>query len=765
MSSSVQSIPDPVDTPAIVLARYKEEITYYEKESQQWDERARKILRRYKDERSPREMRVARFNILYSNIQTLVPAIYGRNPKADIERRFKDKDALGRVTSDVLERCTDYFVNTEAFRSSMRGALFDRLTAGRGSIWTRYVPHFRDAQEQGSSEEAELGAEISNDIDELAQSENSDEPLEEVYSEEANTDYVHWADLGHNWARIWDEIYLMWRKVYLTRKELVARFGEEIAALCPLDYYPKGLNDQKKDTALKKAVIYECWDKTERMVRWLHKDVVQWLDEKEDPLKLPDFFPCPKPLYAVLANDTMIPVPDYSEYQDQANELDEITSRIASITKSLKVAGVYDASAAGVDRLLAEGVENKLIPVNQWALFAEKGGLKGVIDFLPLETISSALLTLYECRDKVKADLYEITGIADIIRGAGDPDETATGVNQKGKFATLRLSDAQDDMARFSRDAVKNVAVVIAAHFSMDTIKRISGVKLLTAQEKQMLQMQIQMQQHMAAQPMPAKAPQQPVQPQGGQPTPMQPAQPPAPPKPPPIDDETQDMLDNPTWEEVEQLLRDAPELSFKIDIEADSTIKMDEEEEKASRVEFLKAAGEFLSAMQTAPPIAQPLLANMLMFGVRGFRVSREIEAQFEIFCAKLEKQASQAPSAPPNPEMMKVQADIQAQQARAQADKEDAQNDMQMKVAQMQQEAQLKEKEAQMQAQNQARNDERDAQREDLRAQREHQYKMAEIQQNTALRIKEMEINADIEMKKHAAAMQMQAQQPRIG
>lgn len=710
--ANVQTLPEPDDTDADLLARYKEEIKYYEKEAQAWEERARKILRRYKDERSPREARVPRFNILYSNIQTLLPAIYGKNPKADIERRFKDKDPLGRVTSDVLERCTDYFCDTEAFRSSLRAALFDRLTAGRGTTWTRYVPHFRDAELQGEETDGQLDDDM----------EAEDDVLEEVYYEEANTDYVPWPDLGHNWARIWDEIYIGWRKVYLTRKEMEERFGEEIAALVPLDYAPKGLNDQKKETTQKKAVIYECWDKQDKMVRWLHKDVSQWLDEKEDPLKLPDFFPFPKPLYSILANDSMIPVPDYIEYQDQANELDEITSRIGAITKALKVAGVYDASASGVERLLAEGVENKMIPVEQWAVHSEKGGLKGVMDFLPIETIAKTMMDLYDAREKVKQDLYEITGIADILRGQSDPNETATAVNTKGRFATLRLGDSQDEMARFARDAVKNVAVVIANHFSMDTIKKISGVKLLTAAEKMQIQMQMQQQAQMAQQQ--AMMQQPPAQP--GQP----PAPPPQVPKPPPIDDDLQELLDNPTWEEVEQLLRDEPGLCFKIDIETNSTIKMDEEAEKASRVEFLKAAGQFMASMQTAPPVAQPLLAHMLMFGVRGFSVSREIESQFEIFAAKLEKQAASAPANPPSPEMLKVQAQQQQNQA----------------------ELAMKQKEIEMTTQQQAANDQRDAQREDQRMQLDHQYKIQEMQQDYALKMKEMEMNADLDMKKHA-------------
>ena len=718
------------------IKRYKEEIAYYEKESGPWSERVRKILRRYKDERSPREQKIPRFNILYSNISTLLPAVYGRNPKPDIERRFKDDDPLGRVSSEVLERCCDFFVQTEAFRSSMRNALFDRLMGGRGIVWTRYVPHFSPMDE-----EEDEGEEITNDIAELSASE--DEPNEEVSFEEAITDYVHWDDFGHNWGRTYDELYLMWRKVYLTKKELKARFKNltpEQLGQIPLDYHPKGLNDQKKDTALKKTVIYEIWDDTEKRVCWLHKDagINFFLDDKDDPLQLPDFFPAPKPLYGVLANDSLIPVPDYVEYQDQANELDELTSRIASITKSVKVVGVYDASAPGIERLLAEGVENKLIPVSQWAIFAEKGGIAGAISMLPVKDIMETLLGLYEAREKVKADLYEITGIADIIRGNNDPRSTATAEKIKSNFATIRLSDTQDDMARFSRDAVKNVCIIIANHFSLDTIKKISGMKLLTTQEKQQILMQQAQAKQQYAQAMQLfQAHQQMSQqmPQGAQgqpgqaPNPSPAVQPP--PAPPPIPDDLQELLDNPTWEEIDALFKDEAALSFKIDIEVDSTIKMDEQEDKAARVEFLESSAKFITAgieAGTQEPALMPLFAQMLMFGVRGFRVGKDMEGQFRVAMEKLEKAAAN-PQPKQNPEMLKAQADIQAQEARAAADKQDAENDAKMKILTMQQEAQLKSRELQQQ----------------------YELKMKEMQMEFDFKMREMQADNDVEMKKH--------------
>ena len=728
-----------LDPEAPRIKRYKEEIAYYEKEAGAWHDKVRKILRRYKDERSPREQKLPRFNMLYSNIATLMPAVYGRNPKPDIERRFKDNDPLGRVTSEVLERTCSYFIETEEFRSTMRNALFDRLIGGRGVVWARYVPHFKEIEPDETPEEENLGEEVTDDKEEL-------DPVEEVSFEEAITDYVHWDDFGHNWSRTFDELYIGWRRVFLTREELISRFGKEIGSKIPLDYFPKGLNDQKKEVAQKKAVIYEIWDDEIKRVAWLHKDCEYLLDDKEDPLKLADFFPFPKPFYGILANDSLIPVPDYVEYQDQALELDELTSRIAAITKAIKVAGVYDASAQGVERVLAEGVENKLIPVTQWAIFGEKGGLKGVMDLLPMKDIMDTLLGLYEAREKVKADLYEITGIADIVRGNADPRETATASRTKSNFATIRLSDTQDEMARFARDAVKNICVIIATHFSIDTIKRICGLKLLTNQEKQQIQMQQQQaqQQYQQAMQIFQLHQQQPQMPQGvpgGQPGSLSPQAapsvkpPPAPPPaPPPLPDSMIELLEAPTWEEVDALLKNEPALSFKIDIEIDSTIKMDEEADKAARVEFLESSAKFITAgiqAGTQEPALMPLFGQMLLFGVRGFKVGKDLEGAFNVAIEKMEKAAAN-PQPKQSPEMMKAQADIQSQQARAKADEADAQMDAKMKMMELQQDSDNKQRELQQQ----------------------YDLKMREMQMEYAFKEKEMAIKNQADIRMHEAS-----------
>ena len=724
--------------PKAAKHRYLQEISFYEEKSSSWEEKSNKIIRRYKDERSPRESRVGRFNILWSNVQTLMQALYSRLPKPDIERRFRDKDKLGRVSSQVLERAITFFVNQQ-YDNVVRQAVLDRLLPGRGTAWVRYEPKFKDIEFGGTEGIAEDGAQITDDAG-YDESEYGDESLQEVADELLCWDYVHWGDFGHNNARTWEEVYLVWRKAYMSSEELIKRFGKEKADKIPLDYVLKGVKDQTIPTAIKKATIYELWDKSECKAVWLHKDVDDLLDEMDDPLRLSGFFPCPQPLYATLANDDLLPVADYREYQDQAIELDDLTSRIMAMQKAIKAAGCYDASVPALQRILSEGVENQLIPVDQWAILSEKGGLAGAIQFLPMQEIAKTLLNLYEAREKVKSDLYEISGMSDILRGATNPIETATAQSIKSKFATLRLGGMQDDVSRFNRDLIKIGAEIIAEHFQIETLKKISGIQLLTAQEKQFLQAK-------ASNPQLAMMP-----------------------LPPELANMNQsklaELMEQPTWEEVAQLFKDERLLSYKVDIETDSTIKFDEDAEREARTSFLTAVGGFLKeAMAVQTPELAPLMAKMLMFGVRGFKVGKELESSFELAIEELEKKAA-APQQPKvDPEMQKMQIEMQLKQQemqlKAQLDREAMQNDLQLKQAQMQMDLQREEAESQQQerrlaAQAQVDSNQAnvDSQLERMKHENEMQLKMAieKLKVETQIMLQEMKLQADANMQSQA-------------
>ena len=55
------------------------------KEEDRWQKRGQKIVKRYRDERGAADRSSGhKFNVLWSNVQTLIPTLYARTPKPDV---------------------------------------------------------------------------------------------------------------------------------------------------------------------------------------------------------------------------------------------------------------------------------------------------------------------------------------------------------------------------------------------------------------------------------------------------------------------------------------------------------------------------------------------------------------------------------------------------------------------------------------------------------------------------------------------------------
>ena len=60
----------------------------YERQYKRWEARVDRIVKKYKDDSRYDRNPNARFNILWSNIQVIQPAIFARLPRPDVSRRF-----------------------------------------------------------------------------------------------------------------------------------------------------------------------------------------------------------------------------------------------------------------------------------------------------------------------------------------------------------------------------------------------------------------------------------------------------------------------------------------------------------------------------------------------------------------------------------------------------------------------------------------------------------------------------------------------------
>ena len=639
---------------------WQDQIKLYEKEFEQFLKRGKKVYDRYLDERNIQENGSSndgqsRFNILWANTETIFPAVFAKLPKPDVSRRFKDKDPAGRVASLILERCLEYEIEQYSdFESALRNSVYDRLLPGRGVAWVRYEPTFIQGEP--------ITGQITEDVGEGYEPE-----YEQVLAKEcAPVDYVNWMDFGHSCAKTYEEVRGVWRIVLMDKDALEARFGsiaEERGYSIddiPLDKAQANLEGipEARQQDLKKSAVYEVWDKQEKKVYWIVNGMDIALDERDDPLKLEGFFPCPKPIYATTSTHSLVPVADYLQYQDQAQELDEITNRIKLLIKAVRVSGVYDGSQQEVGRLLNERGDNTLIPVDNWAMFGEKGGIKGVVDWFPVDMVVQCLQQCYVAREQIKQVIYEITGIADILRGQSQASETATAQQIKANYAGLRIRNLQTEIARFARDLIRLKAEIICQFFSDETLINMSGAQFMSDEDKQYVG-------------------------------------------------------------EALQLLRNDVLRTFRIDIESDSMVEADEAAQKEQATELLVGTADFMNkvttAVQGAPELA-PLLMEVFMFALRRYKVGKSIEGQYQqTFDAMLEKLQNPQPTdsgeaqlqaqlqADMEKENMRLQTQAQSDQLRVQADIESSQfaeqNKAQIRAMELQHDAEQKERDRQHQ------------------------------------------------------------------
>ena len=624
-------------------------IAQYERTFKEWEGRADKIVKRYRDDQRSRNNPNAKFNILWSNVQTITPAVFARLPRPDVSRRFRDNDPIGRVASMMLERALEYEIEHYGdYASAMKQAVQDRLLGGRGTSWVRYEPHIVGEMADEAEGAPDDGYQITEDIDE-AETEGGihRENQERIEYECAPVDYVHWRDFGLTVARTWEEVTAVWRKVYMGRPALVERFGEELGGQIPLDTKPESSKTfaEKMGEGSHEAVIYEIWDKTSGEVIWLSKSMGKILDTRADPLQLENFWPCPKPMFSTLTTDSLVPVPDFVLYQDQARQLDTLADRIDGFIQALKVRGVYDAAEPSLARLFSEGENNALLPVKNYAAFSEKGGLVGAINLVDIKPIAEGLNMAYQAMEQVKGQIYEIMGIADIQRGQTDPNETLGAQIIKSNNASGRLKTMQHDVVNFATALLQIKAQIICQHFTDDTIVKISGAMQLSPQDQQLIPQAL-------------------------------------------------------------QLLKNEPAKNFRIEVTSDSMIYQDEQQEKQDRVEFLQAVSSFMQSaipVATTSPELTPLLMEMLKFGVTAFKAGKGMEGLIDETADKFRQQAKamEGQPKPPSPEQQKLQMQMQVEQAKIQAEQQKMQMQQQIEQSKIQGQIELEKAKQEYQAQ----------------------------------------------------------------
>ena len=718
---------DPKDTPAGKYKYWAEELNNSMKARQPWWKKADKIVNRYigKSSAHSRDENSSGFdlNLFHSNTKTLGDMLYGNTPKIDVSRRYaQPNDDVGRVAAEMMDRMLnmDIAENGSEIDAVFRSVLQDRLLAGLGCAKVRYTMESEEVLVQNP----ETGQPMQD---------AEGQPLmeEKLISEDAPVDYYYWGDVLWGWCRNWADMPWIAFRSYMTKDELRERWGDDVAEGAKLKKQTKstsneGEEDRDTDSAWMKAEVWEVWCKESRTVHWIILGYDKQVEEKDDILGLSGFWPVPPFFIANVTTSLYSPTPDFVLAQDLYNEVDNLQTRIAVITEAVRLVGVYDASASNLGTMFDSSGDNQLIPVENWALFGENGGIQGQIEWLPLSDVVGALQQLIGVRDQTIALLQQTTGMSDVMRGSLDNQYEGVGQTEtKTKFGSVRIQALQEQFARFAGDLMQIKAEVICRHFSPETIYKRSNMEF---------------------------------------------------------------SVDAELVPQAIDLLKQPESARIRVDIRPESVAMIDHQALKSERTEYMNAVATYLQSAQGIienDPAAKAFILQLMQWGLAGFKGSSEIEgvidkaieasqeaeknAEPEQDPAAMAAQAAQQLDAQKNEAKLaevqaKAQAASQARQEDMQADIQTAAAQHQMKMAEINANLQAKVAETQVkmeadlvveqaQAQSNIEQTQATVQGEMQKDVLEHNINMEGEQAKTTLKITEIAANASAKIKEAAA------------
>lgn len=554
------------------------------------------------------------FNILFSNTETLLPALYSAIPRPVVQRRFKDDDPLGKAAAQAGQRVLEFLLDTnvdgyETYDDGMKAATLDGLLPGRGVTCVKYDASMGEMADDSTDDEAPAAEDVPR------------ETIPYKESELACVDTRSWNRVYFGYAKKWSKVPWVAYEEHIDREEATRLFGEEIAAKIiyteneideEKEDNPRGSADDRDKGERKTACIYQIWDRDGgRKVRYVSQQFPEdFLKVEDDPLQLTGFFNCPKPLQFIEKSNDLMPVALYCLYENQAKELNRLTVRINRIVEAIKARGVYDSELGEELGNIMKADDNALVPADKSSSLAAEKGLNNAIWFMPIEQLVATLMQLYQAREQCKRVIYEVTGISDIIRGSSVASETATAQNLKSQWGTLRLKRLQKEVQRYARDLLRMLLEIAATKFSEETWAKMTGLPFVTTEQRQQLDMVAQAAQQQMAQ----------MQAMGQQPNPQQQQQ----------MQQLQAELAKPVWGQVLGMLRDDMQRAYRIDIETNSTIEPEAAEDQKNISDLMNAMGQYLNGV--GPLVAKGVMPfgvaqSMLLAISRRFRFGSEIE------------------------------------------------------------------------------------------------------------------------------------------
>lgn len=288
-------------------------------------------------------------------------------------------------------------------------------------------------------------------------------------------------------VRAWSRVRRIGFDVFFSEPEFIEVFG--MAAFSKL---PKGddggENGQPENTAKRQLIrVVEYWDWYEKRCYWLpwegtdfvepktyytpdnDEDYAADLDTRNGLYDLEKFFPMPKPLLTNQPTDEFWPVPEYHQLIDIINDIHNIFSRMFVVTKAIRARLLFDNNIDGLQAALNEAAEADAIGIpNLGQLLSGIGGnLSRVVQYIPVDQLINGLGQLYTALEQRLNSIYKLTGTSDLLQGliTDTTDRTLGERQMTEKYALNQIAERQRKMQEFVRDCYQLMTEIALKNF------------------------------------------------------------------------------------------------------------------------------------------------------------------------------------------------------------------------------------------------------------------------------------------------------------
>lgn len=704
--------------------KWLERLRSAEKREDDWMKDAEAAEKAYScDTKSKAEGKVYDFNILHSNVETIVPAIYNSTPVPDVRsrntlpqveepqppqpaqaqegqqqpppdprammqfqqemQRYQQAQQQIKAVKDfgtMIERAITVQIDDNKLDTEVESAAQDAFLSGRGIVRVRFHADFEDGDDNAQADGGEVQPGYGGGDGDAAAA-----PPAAAANERLTFEAVSWRDFRRGPAKRWEDLPWMAFRHSMPREE-AERFSDKelLASQTGLD--GEAIKDDPEEDDI---IVWEIWCKEpDRYVKFVRESDGKIIKIEGDPLGLKDFFPVPRAVQPIVLTGNLRPVCPFAVYKKLADELDLITKRINKIMQGLKVRGLVAGDVSDVMNL-AQADDNELVSATGLEGLAQTNGIDGAIMWWPIEQAIKVLKELYLQREQVKQSIYELTGISDIVRGASNAGETATAQQIKTQWGSLRIQKMQRLIQRLVRDLFIMSAEIITTKFSPQTLQLMTGIEI----------------------------------------TPL-----------------------------IQQLMAQKVLAHYRVDVESDSTVKADTTRIRTELGEFMQGTqaffGAFAPIVQSSPEAAGPV-ATIYTAVANNFNLGKQVSESLDEL-GEIAKKAGKQPR--PNPEAEKAKMEMEMQKAKLQGDMQMKQGEFQLKTESAKADMAMKQQDAQLD--RQARMEELQIKREIAQIDREA--KIIDLQfKREELGLKREELQMKAQAAQVQTAMGLQAKE----